>query len=121
MIQPNQTRICVGIRWCPTPAVSEVVEHRSSARQPALRASSAIPPHPNRHAVAFHDRLSEALEEERSLGPLVVCEENEGGRRLLPRTTGEIRPVRRVVREYARRPVELSGGNRTAAAQALHA
>lgn len=49
----------------------------------------------------------------------ISAEGDEGGRRLLPQTTGEIRPARHVVRKYARRALELSGGNRTAAAKAL--
>jgi len=72
-----------------------------------------------RRAVQLDLPISEVLEEERALGSLHAPLETESHAGLLPQKIEAIRPIDEVQREYARRALDLHGGNFRATARVL--
>lgn len=63
--------------------------------------------------------IGDLIEEERRLGDLGPSDDGKGESLLWPQTAQDVRPIRQVRDEYARRAFELLDGNYTATARAL--
>lgn len=72
-----------------------------------------------RRAVQLEFPVAEVLEEERALGSLEPESATVDSDCLLPRTVEGIQSIEEIQREYARRALELHGGNYRATARAL--
>ncbi len=72
-----------------------------------------------RRVVYLDMPVSDAVAEERQLGPLAPGNDDAQADGLLPRVAGDIQPINNVQRRYAERALSLCGGNLTQTAQAL--